>query len=115
MLITTDHVIRLASGRVVVVVVVVVVVIVVVVVVVVVVDVVVVLSLFAVIIIITKGTKANDNYNILVLSVPQNFSGFPPPPPPPPPPQITRFKVMGTIASQLKALSQNTPQSSIIL
>ena len=25
------------------------------------------------------------------------------------------FKVMGTIASQLKALSQNTPQSSIIL
>ena len=27
----------------------------------------------------------------------------------------TLFKVMGTIASQLKALSQNTPQSSIIL
>ena len=26
-----------------------------------------------------------------------------------------RVKVMGTIASQLKALSQNTPQSSIIL
>ena len=25
------------------------------------------------------------------------------------------FKVMGTIARQLKALSQNTPQSSIIL
>ena len=25
------------------------------------------------------------------------------------------FKVMGTIASQLKALSENTPQSSIIL
>ena len=25
------------------------------------------------------------------------------------------FKVMGTIASQLKALSQNTPQSSITL
>ena len=26
-----------------------------------------------------------------------------------------RVKMMGTIASQLKALSQNTPQSSIIL